>query len=244
MSRTITGTATTGILLTAPTDSPVTIVSGALIESMPNNFALIGGSLEGQPDYNFPWTITNSGFVEGKGANSTGVVLYGGGRIVNADSGYISGGRQGIYTYYQPATVVNFGTVSAYGTSGTGIFLSKGGEVFNNGTVFGDVGGVKIINGANATVINYGTIKNRANAPFGVSLGGFSSNYVKNAGYIEDSVVETGSAGTLVNPGTIKGSISIGRGGIITNGASGSTAARIDGFSTFITGGVGTIANF
>ncbi|HEU0115313.1 MAG TPA: calcium-binding protein, partial [Thermomicrobiales bacterium] len=171
------------------------------------------------------------------------MVLYGGGKIVNADIGYISGGRQGVYTYYQPATVVNFGTVSAYGTNGTGIFLSAGGQVLNAGTVFGDVGGVRI-QGAHATVANYGTIKNRANAPFGVSIDGFFSNYVKNTAYIEDDVVETGARGTMVNSGTIEGSVSIGRGGIITNGISGSTTAHIDGFFTNIAGGTGTINNY
>ena len=222
----------------------VTIVGGALIESKPDNFALIGGSLKGQPDYNFSWTITNSGLVEGKGANSTGGVLYGGGKIVNADIGYISGGRHGVYIYYQPATVNNFGTVSAYGTSGTGIFLSAGGQVFNAGTVSGDVGGVKIIKGAQATVANYGTIRNRANAGFGVYLEGFLGNFVSSGpgAYIGADVIEIGAPATLVNAGTIEdrgGRVSLGRGGVITNGVSGSTATKIDVFSTYISGGKG-----
>ena len=239
MPRTITGTTTTGIVLSTPTDNPVTVAGGALVES--SGFALIGGSRKGYPDYNFPWTITNLGYVEGKGGNSTGIVLYGGGTINNYN--YISGGRQGIYTYYRPATVINKGLISAYGTNGVGIILSAGGRVTNDGTVFGDVGGVKI-QGANATLANYGTIKNRASAPFGVSLDGFLGNFVTNTGYIEDNVIETGAPGTLVNSGTIVGSVSIGHSGIVTNGVSGSTAAQIDGFFTNITGGVGTITNY
>ena len=168
-------------------------------------------------------------------------MLYGGGTINNYN--YISGGRQGIYTYYRPATVINKGLISAYGTNGVGIILSAGGRVTNDGTVFGDVGGVKI-QGANATLANYGTIKNRASAPFGVSLDGFLGNFVTNTGYIEDNVIETGAPGTLVNSGTIVGSVSIGHSGIVTNGVSGSTAAQIDGFFTNITGGVGTITNY
>ncbi|MGH7061173.1 MAG: beta strand repeat-containing protein, partial [Stellaceae bacterium] len=58
-------------------------------------------------------------------------------------------------------------------------------------------------------------------------------------------VILKGSAGlSVANAGTIEGSVSLAQGGIITNGVAGSTAARIDGFSTNITGGAGSIANY
>ena len=137
---------------------------------------------------------------------------------------------QAIFGGYKPATVVNFGLLSAFGTSGIGIKLVAGGAVTNVGTILGTAGGVKIGGAASTTTVNYGRITNRASAPFAVYQSGFTSNFLSNssAGYIGGNVTQTGT-GVLVNAGTIAGSVDLTLSGTITNGASGSTSAAING---------------
>jgi Ca2+-binding RTX toxin-like protein len=207
VSRTITGTTTTGIVLSSTFDNPVTVANGALVESdasQSGDFALVGGSVKGLPDYNFPWSITNLGAVEGKDATSSGIVLYGGGTITNYS--YISGGRQGIFTYNQPATVINKGLILGFGTYGVGIILTAGGQVTNDDSILGDgLNGIKI-GGANATVANYGVINPGTHfVRAGVDLYGSVSNLLINGsgGVIQNGVEVSFHPASVINQGTI-----------------------------------------
>ncbi|HEY1299421.1 MAG TPA: calcium-binding protein, partial [Stellaceae bacterium] len=238
-------TTTNGVKLTAVADNPVTITGSCEISiDKTLGSAVAGESYGGQPNYNFPWYIKNFGLLSATGSGSAGVGLFGGGTVVN--EGGISGAAQGIYAGYQPATVINFGFISASGKGGRGILLADGGKVVNDRYITGYVGGIKIIDG-NATVANYGRITNLAGT-YGVKLYGSLGNLLINgpSGVIQNEVIAKGSRTTLINDGTISGSVGFSYGGLIRNGSSGSTAAVINGFYTIIKGvaGAGTVVNY
>ena len=101
MSRTITTNGTIGIYLTDPLDNPVKVLASGTI-STTNDYAILGsaavawtltnfGKLSGgQYGMNFEGsaTIANSGTMVATGTKSTGVLLQGGGSIVNGAAGF------------------------------------------------------------------------------------------------------------------------------------------------------------
>ncbi|HEU0156062.1 MAG TPA: hypothetical protein VFQ82_08320, partial [Stellaceae bacterium] len=110
MSSTLIGPFPNGVTLTDPSQSPVTVASNGSISSLPSDFALYGASKFGQPDYHFPWDITNLGRITGSGTLSTGILLESGGTVRNQLGGYISGGRQGVSVARLAGTVTNSGS--------------------------------------------------------------------------------------------------------------------------------------
>src|SRR5229473_759392 len=175
-------------------------------------------------------------------------------------------------------TVTNLGTVKSIGSLGVGIYLKSGGLVTNgaSGTapalIDGSYAGL-FINGGSGTVVNFGTIEGSGTeSTKGIVLGtgGEVSNGpggliagAKNGVYLRPSI--TGTAGTLINQGTIKslgslvvnGTIQEGigayvtAGSIVQNGQSGSTGGLIEAYFIGVRigipgvpGSVGTITNF
>ncbi|MGH7060690.1 MAG: hypothetical protein ACREFH_09910, partial [Stellaceae bacterium] len=172
--------------MTDPSESPVTVTSTGSISSLPNGFALYGASKFGQPDYHFPWDITNFGRITGSGTISTGILLEGGGTVRNQLGGYISGGRQGVSVAGVAGTVINSGSIAGTATLSTGVYLHADGTVANLGSISGVKAGVQI-KGADGSIANYGTIQS-TDTSFGyaVVLNASVSNHLSNSatGYI------------------------------------------------------------
>src|SRR5690349_2928946 len=97
---TLTGTYASGVSLTSLLSNPVTVASTGSISSLTGGIALYGASQPGQPNYHFPWNVTNLGRITAVGTASTGILLEGGGTIRNgqtaSSAGLVSGGIQGI----------------------------------------------------------------------------------------------------------------------------------------------------
>jgi hypothetical protein len=249
-----TGTYANGVALTNTASNPVTVASTGSISSMTGGIALYGESQAGQPDYLFPWNVTNLGRIAAVGSASTGVLLEGGGTVVNGQSGssggYISGGKQAISVAHAAGTVTNFATVSATATNGIGIYLHAGGRVTNHGAVRGAQTGVELAGGA--TLSNYGQINGTGTfGTYGVVLNGTAANFLTNSttGYIGAAqgigVFGTAGPATIVNSGTVKNGVLLKNGGNVTNGQSGATVGVIgDFFGIYISGAPGTVANY
>ena len=185
--------------------------------------------------------------------------------------GVLAGGTSGV-----GSTVVNFGTIASTQTgvvtSGTftnlvGVAVSlfaHGGSVINYGLITSKEQGVNISNGP-AVLTNLGTITAGSQQNVGVALstGGSVTNGASGAtgalifDATSNAIVITGASGTVTNFGTvsttttINSAIYLQRNGLVTNGASGSTAALIEGrtgisFSkpSATLSGFGTVDNF
>ena len=250
----LSGTYPNGFSLSNIAGNPVTVASTGSISSVTGGIALYGESQAGRPDYLFPWDITNLGRIAAVGSTSTGVLLEGGGTVVNGKTGgggeYISGGRQAISVAHAAGMVTNFATVSATATNGIGIYLHAGGRVTNRGVVRGAQTGVELAGGA--TLANYGHIYGTGSIlSYGVILNGTGGNFLTNSatGYIGASqgwsVLGTAGPATIVNSGTIKNGIRLEDGGNVINGQPGATVGLIgDSFGVDIRGGTGTVANY
>jgi hypothetical protein len=232
---TITGTITHGVTIassgTYAYQSPLTILSGAIVSSGSGTavYGPSGGSLLNEGYVSGYQTgvfiegsagsITNQGTIEGTGLQSgtfgtigpgSGIYLTSGGFVEN--SGLImaantSAAGNAIAVIGGSGTVVNnSGTIDSFGDNGYGVDFLAGGSVTNNGT--GYIGGGVYINGAAGSVVNFGAIED-AGAK-GINL--------------EDG-------GTVVDSGTIAGATAIAFGG------AGSNLLELEGRYS-ITGGV------
>ncbi|MBV9859541.1 MAG: Hint domain-containing protein [Alphaproteobacteria bacterium] len=198
----------------------------ALIEGVYRGVVIGNGSGTG--------TLTNFGTIQTTapvtGTNSAsvfGVDFGSGGKVINGASGstagLIRGGYNGIFSGSGPATVTNFGTIAG---TGTGLDF---------------VAGIKMLGGSITNGASNWTSPVIEGQNFGIQV--------------------PGAAGTVVNFGTVEalvttGSSSIGidltQGGLITNGASNSTAALIEGGAYGVRGstnaasdsGATTLVNF
>ncbi|HEY1301629.1 MAG TPA: hypothetical protein VGF07_14105, partial [Stellaceae bacterium] len=240
MAKVFIGNFPSGIQLTAPsTQNPAIIGSGATVEG---GVGVHGLSQKGQPDYNFSWSVINSGTIKASGTSSSGIILDAGGFITN--NRYISGARYGALIR-QSGTVTNSGTVIASGTGSVGVDLAGGGSVTNsraNALIESDGNGVAI-GGATATVKNDGTIKSTGfGLYYGVALSATASNVLTNnaGGYIDAAEI-TGGAATVTNSGSIQRVI-LDSGGSVNNGVSGSTPGSIA--SLFANNSSVAVANF
>ncbi|MGH7063851.1 MAG: beta strand repeat-containing protein, partial [Stellaceae bacterium] len=225
MAKIIIGDNPDGIQLTSPsTQNPALIASDATVEG---GIGVDGLSQKGQADYNFSWSIDNSGVIKASGTSSSGIILQAGGLVTN--NRYISGARYGVLIR-QSGSVANLGTVIASGTGGIGVDLAGGGTL-NNGRAGALIEGYKngvSIAGTTATATNEGTIKSTGfGLYYGVALSAAGSNLLANdtGGYIDGASI-AGGAATVTNSGSIQ-RIVLGSGGSISNGASGSAAGSI-----------------
>jgi hypothetical protein len=162
-------------------------------------------------------TVINDGSI--LGSLSDGVFLSAGGAITNASTALISG-YSGINI--GSGTIVNLGSVAGPYHLGFGVILGSGGTMTNavSGSVSGGYVGVKI-SSTGASVINYGVIGGRT----AVDLEGGSITNAASAEIAGDEVgIESFAGGTLVNDGSITGTLLSGvymaDGGSVTNGIS------------------------
>src|SRR5215472_14762677 len=264
-----TGTYLNGIVLSNPaTENPATLAATGYVTN--RTTAHSGDAVYGTNAA--AWNFTNLGRIRGGSGPGNGVNLRAGGVVAN--SGYIEGNFAGVQIYNTAGTVVNTGTVTATSTvyDSVGVYFRASGSVPSavtnaaGGLIRGAFRGV-VSNGP-ASVSNFGTI--RGDGSVGVALGGGGS--VANNGLIAGASngVATGNAaggvGSIVNQGTIEalgsitnasGSITGGNaiqlnaGGVVQNGASGSTAGLIAGYhigilvpSSAPSSAVATVTNF
>ena len=174
-------------------------------------------------------SVTNAGTIAGAG--DSGVVLNGGGVLLNSGTAAsITGGRLGAYLF-GAGTVVNSGSIGGTGAAGDGVLMTAGG-VFENqpggrvtgtrvavrasgtvatgmtnaGTLAGGGYGVLVLNSAvsltNAATGTIAAAATNTGAGVGAGLGGS----VGNAGSISGrfGVLVVGGAGTATNSGIIR----------------------------------------
>ena len=213
------------------TNSGVLDVTGTLIDS---GTLVNGGSLVGNP-------ITLSG-----------------GYLTNLASGYISANINGAAAGGTDS-VVNQGTINNPGSYA--IYLRGQGNVTNGAgaSIYGHSNGVGL-NGVNATISNLGTITAQNYAGYlrhgGLVINGQSGSGTSTAvvqGYIAILITSSSTAqiGTVLNYGTVLGSggeyangVIVANRGTVINGASGATAALIEGSYFGVGIGSGLVANY
>jgi len=230
MSRTISGTSSSPVVLAVAGDNPVTIASDALLQ---DGLYSSGSTV---------WTITNFGVVDA-GMASVALALHSGGLLSNQSTGIIAG-NNGVQITNAAGTVVNAGSIA--GTAGIAVSLAAGGSVTNQASahITASLHGVAIA-GAAGTVTNAGVISVGSKAVY-LYEGGKVTNL--SGGTLSGFVgvkLATSAPGTVVNAGYIYGSnngIYLRDGGVVTNQLGGtiSSAARaiyVNGF------GAATVTN-
>jgi fibronectin-binding autotransporter adhesin len=160
-----------------------------------------------------------------------------------------------------PWTVDNSGTIYSTGTSGTGVQLVDGGTVNNQTTgalIEGYFDGV-LIKSLPGSVTNLGTIKAVGTSSTGIAF--TEGGQIVNGSTSDTKALITGdnlgldisgAVGTVSNFGTIatvshNSSVVLFAGGVITNGATGSTSALISNSienDIFVDNGTGAVVNF
>jgi Ca2+-binding RTX toxin-like protein len=239
----------------------VTVATGAV-----TNYGTISGPIGSGIDLQSGGTIIN-----GSSASATALIGGGDGVFVTGATGAVTNfgtikaaTGEGVFLV-AGGIVRNFGTIESAGTAYYGV-VDKKGAVINGSSastkaLIEGVGGV-FLNGTATTgaVANFGTIK--ATTGRGVMLDGGGT--VSNFGTIESARLGVGirsAVGTISNFGTIistntttGGAVWSAKGGVVTNGASGSSAALItaERFAVYIggnsgthyVGAVGTVTNF
>jgi T5SS/PEP-CTERM-associated repeat protein len=147
-------------------------------------------------------------------------------------------------------TIQNYGTIAGSPTSGVGIYLSAGGSVTNysSGSISGFTG---IYDSQALSVVNFGSIVGPLGGGIVLDSGG-SVNNATSASVIlgVDGVEISGSAGTVVNDGSIGGTgttsgfgfgVALLAGGSVINAASASITGAESG--VIVQGGPGTVVN-
>jgi Hint domain len=146
-------------------------------------------------------------------------------------------------------TIQNYGSIAGAPTSGVGVFLSAGGSVTNHSS--GSISGFTGIYDSQAlSVVNDGTIVGTLGGGIVLNSGGSVNNAASASTILGiDGVDINGSAGTVVNHGSIAGmgttgfgyGVALLAGGSVTNAASASISGAEDG--VIIRGGSGTVVN-
>jgi hypothetical protein len=160
----------------------------------------------------------------------------------------ISNSGDGVSASPTAWTIQNYGSITGSPTSGVGVYLSASGSVTNysSGSISGFTG---IYDSQALSVVNYGSIVGPLGGGIVLSSGG-SVNNAASASFIlgMDGVEIDGSAGTVVNDGSIAGTGAAGfgfgvallAGGSVTNAASASIAGATSG--VYLSAG-GTLTN-
>ena len=183
------------------------------------------------------WTLTGANTVASGASLTDAGVLTVTGSLVNA--GTIGGAGQ----------LVDAGSLINAGSIGTGLTLT-GGTLTNQagGTVTGTVYGIA---GSNR-VTNLGRLNGILLATGGSVSNGSSLSTGAIVAGVQYGVAVHGGTGVIVNDRAISASatsgfaVTLGAGGVVTNGAAGLTSASIKGGSSgvFVTGAAGTLTNY
>jgi hypothetical protein len=202
-----------------------------------NNSGKVTGGEDGVVVLAGVGNVRNSGSITA--TLDDGVGLFQGGTVTNAAGASISGvvgvNAAGIFATGGTVTITNNGQING---SQYGILVAAGGSVTNSssGTIQGQGSGVSLSHGG--TLFNSGEISSTAanSAAADLELGGNLNNHaggsIVGAAY---GAFIAGSAGTLVNAGTLSGGafygVALNDGGSINNTATGSITGSIAGVS-------------
>lgn len=147
-------------------------------------------------------TVNNAGSIAGV---ADGVRLNAGGTVTNISGGSISG-------YFGIQVAGNTGTVNNSGSIASlieGVYLQAGGSVTNTsgGSIYG--GGLGILARGAATIVNAGTVTSETvnGYGYGIELGPISTVINSVSGSIVGGKDGIAAAGTIINAGSISGSV-------------------------------------
>jgi autotransporter family porin len=199
-----------------------------------------------------PITLTNTQTIES--ANLSGVVLQGGGTVVNQAGALIQGAFTGISFSLNgsgspsggPSMLDNSGTIRSTTGLNDAVVFNLGGTAINRAGGLID-GGIGLAFNDIGTVENSGQIGTLANTNSAIDFnGGTITNNEGGQILAQSRGIDAGTANTTVNnSGLIEASqaraISMSAGGSVTNNSSGVISAGSR--AIFIDGGVGTVVN-
>jgi outer membrane autotransporter protein len=252
-------------------NNTATVISGATLTNASGS-GIVGDGIK-------PWTITNNGTINvtgGQGiyspgnnapavtlvnngiissSNLTGVMLTGGGTVVNNAGGIIEGafiglelsGPNGPNPSGGPSSVDNAGIIRSTSGYNNGILFGKGGNLLNRASGLVD-GFAAVEFSALGSVNNYGQIGTLTNSSTAIGLGaGGTVTNQQGANIFAQSrgVSVDGAAGTINNYGAITTpsgrTISMSAGGAVNNYAGGTMTAGTR--AVYIDGGAGILNN-
>ena len=209
MSRTISSSYTSGIVLTSTANNPVKVTGRISVSS--------GIALEGTPGSAFSWTIDNYGTIISNAISPVSTALFLGayttsnstGTVVNEAGGLISGSGYGVFINAATgASVINLAGGTIAGGAFKSVYISGGlGTVVNGGVLLGGNVAVYEYKGGTVTNLSTGTITGNG----GIWLQQF---------------------GTIINAGTIA-STNVGRGAVVFNSTTGSSRVIVDPGAVF-----------
>jgi plastocyanin len=209
MSRTISSTYTTGIVLTSTANNPVKVTGKISVAS--------GIALHGTQGAAFNWTVQNYGTIISNAISPVSTALFLGayttsistGTVVNESGGLISGSGYGVFINAATgASVTNLAGGTIVGGAFKSVYISGGpGTIVNGG----------FLQGGNVAVYEY--------------LGGSLTN-LSTGTIIGNGGVWFQRAATLTNAGTIT-STNSGRGSVIFNSTAGSSRVIVDPGAVF-----------
>jgi hypothetical protein len=230
MGTTISGSYLSGIALTQSSDNPVLVDSTGTV-SAASGFALYGGG-------GIAWTITNAGLLQSNDPNSAlGVLLPGGGTVVNAQRGTIAAYGAFGNGVQLATTVVNDGLITA---SGYGVFGASAVTNQNQGVIAGGHAGVDLQSGS---LDNAGSIAGGGGYGVGILLQSSATVTNQYGGSISGTGIGinmSAGGGTVVNDGLISaGAYGVARASTVTNQSHGTITGSKAGLNL----GVGSVVN-
>jgi hypothetical protein len=214
--KTIHGTITTPVTLGANGyGAGLTIATdGAVIPSQAGADAIYApSSITNAHVVNHGMLIAADGLSSQDGPGGVGILLAGGGKVVNI--GLVEGGRGGANTgdggdgvlLQEVGSVSNSGTIyggdSYNGNGGVGVDLAQGGALVNHGTIYGGggyYGNGDLVTGVGVALGAAGTVQN-----FGKIVGGYRNDDGFSGASAAGYGLDFSAGGTLINRGIVDG---------------------------------------